>query len=56
MIFTSVSCFGSRVNQPEIGKEVEIELLEFTSSRLRFRVPPGEPLASWQAKLEGGIE
>jgi hypothetical protein len=56
MAFTSVSCFGSSTTKPAIGREVELELVESSSSRLRFKVPQGTQLAAWQARLEGGIE
>jgi hypothetical protein len=56
MTFTSVACFSSSASKPVLGNELELELVESSSSRLRFKVPAGAPLAAWQAKLEGGIE
>lgn len=56
MTFTSVACFGDGASKPALARELEFELLETSSTRLRFKVTSGVPLAAWQAKLEGGIE
>jgi hypothetical protein len=56
VIFESVSCFSNGTPKPDIGKELTLELLSAEPSRLKFVVPAGAPLASWQARLEGGIE
>ena len=56
MVFTSVACFGSNASKPIVGSAIELDLVESSPSRLRFKVPAGAPFATWQARLEGGIE
>ena len=54
--FTSVACFSAATAKPAVGAQYQFEILESSASRLTFNVPSGVALASWQAKLEGGIE
>jgi hypothetical protein len=56
LTFTSVSCFGEVTNKPVIGEELKFEVLSVEPTRLRFKTLVGSPIASWQARLEGGID
>lgn len=56
MAFTSIECFSAKASKPVVRTQYQLDILEASATRLKFKIPEGLPLAFWQAKLEGGIE